>query len=95
LIEEEERFSLVGTVVYAHGFALCAGANRDIGVALSPKRPTLELRLAIQVHPPVRDRCKGGGFSKEFIGCPRIHGLVVGVGWRVGGGVRLCRDEGS
>jgi len=45
--EEEEGFSLVGMVVYAHGFGLCAWANRDIGVALSPKCPTLELKLAI------------------------------------------------
>ena len=94
LIEEEEGFSLVGTVVYTHGFTLCAGVNRDIGVALSPKRPTLELRLAIQVHPPVCDQRKGGCFSKEFIGCPGIHGLVVGIGWRVRGGLRLCHDEG-
>ena len=47
LIEEEEGFSLVGTVFYAHGFALRTGANRDIGIALSPKRPIQELGLAV------------------------------------------------
>jgi len=47
LVEEEEGFPFVGTTVHAHGFALSAGANRDIGVTLSPERPTLELRFAI------------------------------------------------
>ena len=49
LIEQEEWFTIVGATVHAHGFALCAGANRDIGVTLSPKCPTLEVRLAVQV----------------------------------------------
>ena len=53
LVEEEERLSIVGTVVRAHGFTLCTGTNRDVRVTLSPKRPTQEIGLAMQVCPPV------------------------------------------
>ena len=72
LIEEEEWSTIVGAAVHAHGFALCVGANQDISVALSPKCPTLEVRLVVQVCPPVRERDKGGGFSKELVRGPKV-----------------------
>jgi len=56
LIEEEEWFTVVGAVVHGHGFALYAGANRDVSITLSPERPTLEIRFAVQVCPPVSER---------------------------------------
>ena len=47
--------------VHAHGFTLYAWTNRDISVTLSPERLTLEVRLAVQVCPLVRNRGEGGG----------------------------------
>jgi len=38
LIKEEERFPVVGTVVYANMFTRDAWANGDIGIVLPPER---------------------------------------------------------
>jgi len=72
LVEEEEWFTIVGTIVHAHRFALYAVANQDVSVTLYPKHPTLEVRLAAQVCPPVSERGEGGGFSKELVRGPRV-----------------------
>jgi len=52
-VEEEERLSFVGAIVRAYGYALCAGTNRDIGVALSPKHSSLAVRLVVLVLPHI------------------------------------------
>jgi len=79
-VKEEERFSFVGAIIRAHGFALCAGMNRDIGVTLSPKHPSLAIRLVVPVLPHILAGGKSGGLNEEFSGSPRVEGFVITLG---------------
>jgi len=72
LVEEEKWFTVIGTVFHSYRFALYTRANRDVSITFSPERSTLEVRLAVQVSPPVCDRGKGEGFSKKIIRGPRV-----------------------
>jgi len=90
-VEEEERLSLVGAIVRAYGFALCVGTNRDIRVALSPKYPSLAIRLIVPMLRHVHTGGKCRSLGEELGRGPRIQGLVVYVGRRVGSG--LCSSH--
>jgi len=86
LIKEKEWFTIIGAVVYTNGFTLDTGTNRDVSIALSPERSTLEIRFAVQVCPPVSERCERGGFREELIGSPGYKGLELMLG---GGGLTV------
>jgi len=47
LVEEEEWFPAIQTVVNADRFARCAGANGDIGIMPSPEGSTLASRSVV------------------------------------------------
>jgi len=96
LIEEKEWFTIIGAVVYTNGFTLYTGTNRDVSIALSPERSTLEIRFAVQVCPLVSERGEEGGFSEDFVGSPGLQGPIVDTRRRrVGSDFRSCHDEES
>jgi len=90
LVQEKVRLPIVSPFVGANGFALSAGPNGNISVALPREDTPYTLRLSVHVFPHVLVRGEGGGLSEMLHRSPRVQDFVIYLGWRVG-----CRFRSS
>ena len=86
LVKEEEGLSFIGPIVGAHWFTLSTGANRDIGIAFSPKDAPFTVGLTFPVFPHVPARVESRDFSEKLNRGPGVQSSVICVGWRVESG---------
>jgi len=71
-VEEDEGLSFVEAIISTYWFALSARANRDIGVAFSPKDAPFTVKLIVPVFPYILAKGESGGLNEEFSGSPRV-----------------------